>query len=532
MDEQKHKDLVRFNQLFTKQDLLTDTWIDNEKLYNAKFTEEQLSKLKKKKRSKLFVPAIRNTTNIIKAIFTTAFFANGNPVEMIPVGEDESTLWTDRNKVLNYYFNKLKPNKELSKAFLSALLFKMGVVITYWDKSKKKVITTHIPVTDIAFDDECVNIDDVQEIAYRYYESNRVIQQKINNGYYNAEKPKKLLKKLYPENINNNRRKTVKVIYIQNNDGGYGAKTFIDNVLVKDTTFENLPFQYGYALDKLPSVDTDIRKDEILCYGGDVVEILKELQQEINQKRNLKNDIQEKILNPDVYVGDDAEIDPKELTYGAGKRIRVKGSINAIKERTVPSEYSLNADLSMLAGDMQSAIGVNSIQEGQTSASDRRSASALAVVNSNSSMRIEEMIMLIKETLFEHWAKTWTKIVFKNADDKVINAITGKQYPFGKKGKRDDIEYDLRINFGMTLDKEKKINDLLGIYQMTSQNPNINPTIVEKLLKKILDLRIGDDTDLDDLYKQVETQQQEQQENIEPTKDDIEKQNLINGAIS
>ncbi len=212
---------------------------------------------------------------------------------------------------------------------------------------------------------------------------------------------------------------------------------------------------------------------------------------------------------------------------GAGTRIKVDGEIDQIKFIPTPSEYPLNADLSILAGDMQSAVGVNSIQEGQTNASDRRSATALAVVNSNSSMRIEEMIMLIKETLFEHWAKTWVKLVFKNASDATINSITGKEFPFGKKGNRDDIDYDLQINFGMTLDKEKKINDLLGIYQMTSQNPNIRTEVVEKLLKKILDMRVGEDTDLNDLFKEVE----KEVEDAQPTQEDIDKQKLADGGL-
>ncbi len=258
-DEKKDKDEVRFDKLFAKQELLTDTWLESERLYKAEHSEEQLDKLKKKKRSKLFIPAIRNTTNIIKAIFTTAFFGSGNPIEIIPIGEDESDLWTDRNKVIKYYYNKLKPNKELSKAFLSSLLYKMGVVITHWDKSKKKVITTHIPITDIAFDNECVNIDDIQSIAYKHYESNLVIKQKINSKFYNE---KKIYKKIFKdnENINDRKRKTIKVIYMLNMDGGYDSKTFIDGVLVRVATFQTLPFQYGYALDKLPAIEMKCEK--------------------------------------------------------------------------------------------------------------------------------------------------------------------------------------------------------------------------------------------------------------------------------
>lgn len=521
MAKDRDEDLARFDKLFTKQELLLDIWLKNERLYNAKHTPEQLQKLKKKKRSNLFIPAIRNTTNIIRAIFSTAFFSAGNPIELKPIGEDESELWVARNKVIDYYYNKLKPTKELNKAFLSALLYRMGIVITLWDEQKQKVVTTHIPVTDIAFDDECINIDDVQEIGYRYYESNRVILKKFEDGIYN----KKVKKELFSDNDRDTKRRLIKVYYTQTNKG-YRVKTFIDSVLVREAKIKNLPFQYGYALEKLPSIDTEIRREEILCYGGDVCELLESLQDEINRKRNIKNDIQEKNLNPDAFVGDQAKVDVNDLSYGYGKMIKVAGDVSQIKERRTPMDYSIDSDIGMLASDMQSAVGVNSIQEGKTSASDRRSATALAVVNSNSSMRIEEMIMLIKETLFEHWAKTWTKIVFENADDTIINAITGLEYPLGKKGNRDSIEYDLVINFGMTLDKEKRINDLLNIYQMTSQNPTINPKIIEGVLKKILDLRIGEDSDLTNIFKEVE-----KQVTNEPSQEDIKKNIALNGGL-
>lgn len=521
MAKDKDEDLTRFDKLFTKQEQLKDIWLNNERLYKAEHTPKQLEKLKKKKRSSLFIPAIRNTTNIIRAIFSTAFFSAGNPIELKPIGEDEADIWTMRNKVLNYYYNKLKPNKELNRAFLSALLYRMGVVITLWDNNKDKVVTTYIPVTDIAFDDECINIDDVQEVAYRYYESNREILKKFDDGIY----IKKAKKELSLDDERGSKRRLVKVLYTKKNKG-WRVKTFCESVLVREATITNLPFQYGYALEKLPSIDAELRREEILCYGGDICELLESLQNEINHKRNIKNDIQEKNLNPDAFVGDQAGVNVNDLSYGYGKMIKVTGDVNQIKERRTPTDYSIDSDLNMLASDMQSAVGVNSIQEGQTSASDRRSATALAVVNSNSSMRIEEMIMLIKETLFEHWAKTWVKLVFENAEDKIINAITGEQYPFGKIGARNPIEYDVVINFGMTLDKEKRINDLLGIYQMTSQNPNINPRIIEGLLKKILDLRIGDDTDLSNLYKEVE-----KEELATPTKDDIDKQIASKGGL-
>jgi len=522
-DKNKDSDLTLFDKLFEEQLVYEPSWKRSERAYNSQFESQQYKRLKKKKRSKIFVPVTRNTVNIIKSIFATAFFSDGNPIELVAVGDEEKELVTYRNKVLDYYYEKYKPAKELIKAFHSSLLFKMGIVITYWDSDRCKVITTHIPVTDIAFDNECTNIDDIEVIAYKHYESNRVVLQKIEDGFYNQPQIKKKL--FNNENEEITKRKEIKILYSRRKKG-WRSKTFIDNTLVRVAKFKNLPFQYGHCISKLPKIDEEERATQILCYGDDIPTYLKELQYEINYKRNVKNDIQEKILNPDVYVSDLAKLDPADLTYGAGRRIRVQGDVNQVKERTVPSEYALNNDLAMLAGDVQSAVGVNAIQEGQTSSSDRRSANAMAVINSNSSMRIEEMIMLIKETLFEHWAKTWTKIVMRNASDDVISKITSRDdFPLGRLGERDEIEFDLKINFGMTLDKQQKINDKLQAYQMTAQNPNINPKIVEGLLKDLLMLIVGDDTNLTELFEGAD-------EISKPTQEEMAQQEQINNIVN
>ncbi len=526
-DIKKDEDLILYERLFNEQDDYKGQWTRYQRLYNSRFSKKQFKELKKKKRSKIFVPVTRNTINIIKAIFATTFFSNGNPIEILPVGDnEEKELVTDRNKVLNYYYERLKPSRELTKAFQSALVFGMGIVITYWDDVKKKVVTAFIPITDIAFDNECSSIDDIETIAYKSYETARTTLSKIKSGFYNQKNLKKLIFK--SEKPKSYARHEVKTIYIKSNDG-YRCKIFIQNVLVRDTKFKHSPFQYGHAISKLPDIDEDIRKDEILCYGDTIPNYIESLQDEINHKRNIKNDIQEKILNPDVYVGDMAKVNPNDLTYGSGQRIRVNGDVNQIRERAVPNEYALNNDLGMLAGDIQSAVGVNSIQEGKTGASDRRSANAMSVINANSSMKIEEMIILIKETLFEHWAKTWVDIVMRNADDDVINKITNKSYPLGKKGNRNSIKYDLKINFGMTLDKHQKINDKLQVLQMIAQNPKIKPKIVEGVIKDILVAIIGDDTELSELFDVEQTNKPNIKD--EPTPDDIEKQKLLMGQI-
>lgn len=488
-----HEDLKLYTSLFVAQKAYLPIWQKNENIYNAKFDKKVYAKLKKKRRSKTFIPVVRNTINIISSIFSTAFFSEGSPIEIL--GDDEEKV-KDLNVLSDYYFRKLKPNKVLKKAMKSALLFKMGIVATYWNKHKNRVETKFIPITDIAFDNECSDIDDQEAIAYRKQESVRLIKQKIKDKIYNK---KNLLKKLKLED-QINKRLEVKIIYKQTSKG-YIERTFIKDILVREINFKKLPFQFGYALDEITSTFPDTRKKQIAAYGGDLVTLLKELQKELNQKRNLKNDIQEKTLNPDVFVGDGSELDPKDLTYGHGKAIRFKGKLSEVRDRTVPNDHSINEDILFIQGDLRDASSVNPIQEGRTGASDRRSAKAMSVINSNSSMRIEEMISLITETLFEHWAKAWFKLVLENADDELINKLTKKEtHTLGVKGKRDSLEYEIKINFGISIEKEAKITDILNAIQMLSQNQNINTEFIERLLKKFIYLRFGDETDLKDLF--------------------------------
>ncbi len=511
MEDKKNPDLAIWDKLFDAQSKMMPIWEKNELYYHSRFSKKQFKKLTKDKRSKIFIPKIRNVVNIVRALFSTAFFSGGVPIELEAQSEEENDLMTKRNKVIKKFYKRLNPNKELLKAFLSALLYRMGVVITYYDSHNEKVVTRHIPITDIAFDDECTCIDDIETIAYVHNESKRVILEKIASDYYNQ---KKLKRQLFKESdISSARRFKVKTLYTKTSKG-YEVKIFIDGILCRVKEFKKLPFQFGFALDKLPAISKSERKDQILCYGGDMVELLKELQKEINHKRNIKNDIQEEILNPSIIVDETVSLDPNELKRGPGKRIKIIGKISGIKERPIPSEYSLNNDLSILEGDFRDAGGVNSIQEGHTSSSDRRSSIALSVVNANSSMRIEEMIIFIKDTLFEHWAKTWVELVFLNASDEEINAITGEHEPFGPKGNRKDFKYDLLINFGMTVDKEKKINDLSNLLQMLLQNQNVNPKISEKLLTKILELRVGEEMNLDDIFNEKDTTNKPSEEDI------------------
>lgn len=500
---------------FRKQKEYLKQWEENERYLKSKHPKNLVKQLRKKKKSSLFIPVIRNTALIIEAIFYTAFFSQGNPIEILKVDYDSEDFdLSDVNKVINHYYERAKPAKELSKAFLSSIFYGLGVVMTFWDSSRSKTVTRFIPITDFAIDSECSSIDDIEHVAYKYNESNRVILEKIDSGYYSASKKKELKKLLFDDSEEeNHKRKKVEVLYKRTNKG-YECKTFINSILVRKKNFKNLPYQFGYCFDKLPDINEDERASKNLAYGGTIVELLEEIQKEINEKRNLKNDMQNARANPSVFYGEDAGLKSSDLTFAYGRSIPVK-DVDQIKERQAPSDVELNDDLQILSSDVTAAAGTNSILEGATSASDRRSKVALSAINSNSSMRIEKMIMLQSDTLTEHWAIAFVRSTIQNASDKDINKITGKEFPFGKKGQRKNIEFSLEINFGMTVDKEKRFNDLYNLLQMIASSKNINPKIVERITKEALNIRLGKDTNLNEVFKEIEEEMKKNQTNKE-----------------
>ncbi len=67
-DPNKNEDLAQINKAFTKVDEYIPKWLEYERYYNAKHTKEQLNKLEKLGRSKLFITTTRNIVNIIANI--------------------------------------------------------------------------------------------------------------------------------------------------------------------------------------------------------------------------------------------------------------------------------------------------------------------------------------------------------------------------------------------------------------------------------------------------------------------------------
>jgi len=505
LSKKDQADLTLINNAFARQEKYHGQWKMFDDYFRGRFSEDQWKRLKKTKRSKLFIPVIRNIINITKSIFTTSFFSSGCPIEAMYIGDSDREKANVITTLAKYHYDKDKPYKELARAFWSALTMRMGIVISYWDTDR--IRTREIFIKDIAFDYEATGIDDIEYLSYRLWESGNAILTKIKSGFYKISE-----KDFFGNDSSTYFSKRYEVKELIRRDGKkWSCRTFCDGKLLRKASFERNPFQYGYAIDEYKHHDKDRARDQIMVYGGSLVATLKEIQDEINIKRNQKNDIQEEKINPTWFIGDTVQVNPFDLKKGAGTAIKVTGAMSPsnMMMRPTPSQGDLDNDLAMLTKqDLEDASGINGIMRGATSTSDRRSAASLSIVNANSSPRIEDMIMLISDTLFHHWAKNFVYLAIKHSSDDLIHRLTERNdFPLGRFGARDAGDYDIRINFGSTINKEAKVNDLLSITQMLLQNPKVNPAIIEGMIKEIVNMKLGENTNLTELFTQAMMQE-------------------------
>lgn len=492
---------------FSKIDDFKDDWEENERYYEALYSDEKKRDLDKTLRSNIFIPIAQTLTDIALSIFTTSFFSSECPIELQPVGYEDRGFVNHSNVLIKHFYKNSNGRDELGKAMLGALIWPMGIVISYWDETRKNVITSNVSIMDIAFDYEANNIRDLEYIAYRFSETTSSIKTKIKSEFYNKAK----IKKLFGENEKEFKRHQIKEIYRRKSDG-WEVNSYLKGVLLRRTMLEKLPFQFGYALRQLPKINDDDRKDQVLAYGASFIRKLMNLNDEMNIKRNQKNDLQEENLNPSVFTYNNAAVKSSDLKKGAGKRIKVTGKKGDIEYARTVSDYSLDADVQILNKDLEDVSGINGIQRGQTGASDRRSAAALATVSANSSPRTEEMIQLLVETLFNSWAKNYVRLVLKNVDDALVDKlIEGHNFP--KKGSRNE-EYNIKINFGSTLNRQAMMAELQSALQMLGSNPNINPKLLETIMKELLTYILGENAELEEIFKE-----EKEVENQEPVVD-------------
>jgi len=486
LNDEQTRDLGLIKKAFEKIAPYEAAWLEYERMYKSVHTQAFLDAAAEQDRNAIFIPLTYSTVNIADSVFTTSFFSQGNPIEILNLGDSDKVKRDALKVVVDYFYNASKPYQELSKSFMSALMFGLGVVKIYWDDEEDMPQTDMIPVTSVAFDYEAISRKDIKYTCHRFSQTLSDINDRVKSGFYSldAYAKEQLLNNLKEAPFE---RKVITEIYTKKGKGWF-VRTFCEDICLREKPFKKNPLKHGYMLDRLPSIDTATRENEIAAIGDSLVRIIKPLNEELNIKRNQRMDLIEKHINPEIYIPESCGLDASDALRVGG--IKSVDSSAGILFAPVTGATEFSQDVAMLKNDIEDASSINGIMRGSTSASDRRSASALATVNANSSPRLEGMVKLICETLFEEWARDFVRACYINASDELVAKLTENDgFPLGQKGARLELDLDIKINFGVSINKQAKIQDLISIVQMVGNNPNAD---VNGLIKEIIKLSLGE----------------------------------------
>ena len=538
-----------------------------ERAYRAVYKEDNRTSKRKsseRSRSKLYVPLVKTTVNIIHSVFKTSFMSDRCPIEVKRVGlrsEHDMILQNALTAVLKNYWKKKEHRVGLSKAVLSALYLPLGIVNLFYDKTAAQIRTKFIPIADLAFDRHASDINDIEYVAYKYNQSAREIREKLDRKFYKSKD-----RNVIAQTTAGSERIAMRDLYIKSREQGrivWKLKTYANSTLVREATFSRLPFHYGYCIETTPSINEDEREDEIAIYGSCIPEIVWELQEEYNIKRNQKIDITENQIDPTYAIDKDAgSVAISDIT-ARKKFIRVlPGATRTIKDvitvMSEPGTYGLSEEIAMLKNEYEIATGVNSVMTGQTSPSDRRATSALQAVNSASGTRIESMLQTLLDTMLQSYAEHFVWLIYKFTSDEEFVRITEDPQIIEKIGDRSaPLDFDVNVNFGTTIANEVKIGQLNSLMQVLAQANMATPAISGEIIKEILTLILGENAPIeaiDEAMAQMQALQQAQLQAAQqaqdaaddeggeaqdvsdrdehpPSEDELDRAALLNGGI-
>lgn len=494
---------------FSKLEEFRSSWIELENIYKNVKDKKLCEKAKKLNRSFESTPIARDSILIKRSIFSTSFLINQFALSIAKVGSEDDERARQLRVAAKHYWEKSDSFVELNKAMLRMLIFPVGVTMQLWDEKKKKIIIEECNPMDIAFDHEAKHNNDVQYLCYRYKKSGKDIRKIIREDskkdkkdrFYNHLKNfEEFFKLSYDvKTFDDFKRYELKEIYIKE-DGFWLCKTYYQDIMLRVAKFEDCPFQFGFTREQLSSVDKSLRENQQMVYGESEIDFIKEHVKAINKRRNQHSDIVEEQINPSTFAEKTAKVNPAHLKRGPGSVIPC-GSVSGIQERRAPSTMGLYDDLSILQKDIETTTSVSGNQKGVTSTSDRRPTGAIALLNSQSSTRVEEQIITANNTLFSHLAKTFVKKVYRYVDDKTLISL-GIEVPLIGRDQNGDEPFDfiVSVNFGSDAKRNERYANLMEMLSVVGQHPNVRPEIPEEIIAESISIKEGDESNL---YKRL-----------------------------
>lgn len=479
LENRNNDDFALIDDAFAAIDKHRNFFESCEQIYEATYSEEAIRKMEKYNISAVFVPFARDCVNAISGQFASAFFSGRDPIEF--TGEEKDKI-AELNTYISKEIYRAKPTTELLSVFVNTLVYGFGCAMIRWDDEKKIPITTCLPIDSFALDPKSTNIRDSKYCCYRQslslFDLREMYGEEALEDIKIADYDRIEVREIYKQERLKVGDKSIRV---------WRVKTFIDKKLIKEETTTLLPFFYGYAIKRIPKRKKDPNKKEIAYFGKSIIELLSSYQDELNKKRNQKITSDDNKINPRILYENDFPIEITQAGAGTAKQV---SDLNSYKIYDTGSNIEVERDIETLKDEALRAAGLNSINMGQTGASDRRSFNALSFINANSGVRVEQMIITVMETLFHNWATGFVNEIRTRSGLNILSFIDTSR---------------MKINFGSPTAIAQRTQELSHALQIAGQSPNVDSALLNDILTEYLSLILGKDYDPEKFFKKSET---------------------------
>lgn len=469
LNNRNEDDLRLIDDAFSVIDKNRARFEELEKIYEAEYSSEKLAQLIEYNISAIYVPFTRDCVNAISGQFASAFFQGKSPIEFTGEQKEEIALL---NQYISQEIYRAKPTTELLAVFTNTLVYGFGCAMIRWDNEEKIPVTTCLPIDSFALDPKATNIRDSKYCCYRqsisYFDAKKL---------YGEEKMKEIRVSDY-DRIEV--KEIYKLEYLKVGEGDikvWRIKTFIDKTLVNEDFTTILPFYYGYAIKKIPKRKKDPNKKGIEYFGYSIVDLLSNYQDEINKKRNQKIQSDDNAINPRVLYENDFPIEITQSGAGTAKQV---SKLDSYKLYDTGVRINVDRDIEYLREEAMRAAGLNSINMGQTGASDRRSFTALSFITANSGVRVEQMIVTVLETLFHNWAIGFVQEIRTKSGSYLLSLIDTSK---------------MKINFGSPTAVAQRKQELQEALQIIGTSQGFSDDLKNDVLMEYLTLVLGGDYD-------------------------------------
>lgn len=372
--------------------------------YLSKFDKEQFEGLKRRNKSRIFIPKINSKAKRMADALSETYFNNDTFAKLecyINSTQDVIDIWQE---ALDHYSSMLRLYKIFQPIFQKVPFLGTCVAKVYWAKSMP--VIEEVELDNIFFDPDAINHQDIRYIVNKIYLSYNDIKKLAQEKVYNW----KIVRECMSDGSNKKyERFLIYDIYEKIDNKWYVSSLYESSNLLRDKVElkDGQPFVFGYMLPQVRDFNESIY---VCAYGEPPLASILPLQMEMNFQRNSQIDAVNANLKPKIIVPLSANITQADIET-IGKPIFVSEP-SAIGQVPMPNVSVAQMSISLIDNEMSEASGVSPQQNG-ASTTRQETATMASIMANEGSVRLQGYIRTFNETFFEPIFERLAMLVWK-----------------------------------------------------------------------------------------------------------------------